>query len=43
MEKLVFQGMIDRLIEIGRCYGMKINVDKQKYREYHSNHPKYGL
>ena len=24
----VLQGMIDRLIEIGRCYGMEVNVEK---------------
>jgi hypothetical protein len=26
----VLQGMIDRLIEIGRCYGMELNVEKNK-------------
>jgi len=26
----VLQGMIDKLIEIGRCYGMEINVEKTK-------------
>jgi hypothetical protein len=26
-EKMVLQGMIDRLIEIGRCYGIEINVE----------------
>ena len=26
----VLQDMIDKLIEIGRCYGMEINVDKTK-------------
>ena len=25
-EERVLQGMIDKLIEIGRCYGMEINV-----------------
>jgi hypothetical protein len=29
-EETVLQGMIDRLIEIGRCYGMEINVEKTK-------------
>ena len=29
-EETVLQGMIDKLIEIGRCYGMEINVKKQK-------------
>jgi hypothetical protein len=24
------KGMIDKLIEIGRCYGMEINVEKTK-------------
>jgi hypothetical protein len=27
-EETVLQGMIDRLIEIGRCYGMEIKVKK---------------
>jgi hypothetical protein len=26
-EEMVLQGMIDRLIEIGRYYGMKMNVE----------------
>jgi hypothetical protein len=26
--EMVLQGMTDRLIEIGRCYGMEINVKK---------------
>jgi hypothetical protein len=29
-EEKVLQGMIDRLIEIGRCYGMEMNVGKTK-------------
>jgi hypothetical protein len=29
-EEKVLQDMIDKLIEIGRCYGMEINVKKQK-------------
>jgi hypothetical protein len=29
-EETVLQGVIDRLIEIGRCYGMEMNVEKQK-------------
>ena len=29
-EEKVLQGMIDKLIEIGRCYGMEINVEKTK-------------
>jgi len=27
---MVLQDMIDRLIEIGRCYGMEMNVEKTK-------------
>ena len=30
LEEMVFQGMIDRLIEIGICYGMEISGEKQK-------------
>jgi hypothetical protein len=26
--KLIVQGMVDRIIEIGRCYGMETNVEK---------------
>ena len=29
-EETVLQGMIDKLIEIGRCYGMETNVEKTK-------------
>jgi hypothetical protein len=29
-EEKVLQDMIDKLIESGRCYGMEINVEKQK-------------
>jgi hypothetical protein len=29
-EETVLQGMIDRLIELGRCYGMEMNVEKTK-------------
>jgi hypothetical protein len=29
-EETVLQGMIDKLIEIGSCYGMEINVGKTK-------------
>ena len=29
-EEMVLQGMIGRLIEIGRCCGMKVNVGKSK-------------
>ena len=27
-EETVLQGMIDKLTEIGRCYGMEMNVEK---------------
>jgi hypothetical protein len=29
-EEEVLQDMIDKLTEIGRCYGKKMNVEKQK-------------
>jgi len=29
-EEKVLQDMMDKLIEIGRCYGMEINVEKTK-------------
>jgi hypothetical protein len=29
-EGMVLQDMIDKLIEIGRCYGMEMNVEKTK-------------
>jgi predicted regulator of amino acid metabolism with ACT domain len=29
-EAKVLQDMIDKLIEIGRCYGMEMNVEKTK-------------
>ena len=29
-EKTVLQGMIDKLIEIGSCYGMDMNVEKKQ-------------
>jgi hypothetical protein len=32
-EETVLQGMTDRLIEIGRCYGMEMNVEKNKSNE----------
>jgi hypothetical protein len=28
-EETVLQGMIDRLIDIGRCYGMELNLEKK--------------
>ena len=32
-EEQVLQGMIDKLIEIGSCYGMEMNVEKSKSNE----------
>jgi hypothetical protein len=29
-EETVLQEMIDRLIEVGKCYGMEMNVEKTK-------------
>jgi hypothetical protein len=29
-EEKVIQDMIDKLIEIGRCYGMEMNMEKTK-------------
>jgi hypothetical protein len=29
-EENVLQDMIDKLTETGRCYGMEMNVEKQK-------------
>jgi len=29
-EEKVLQGMIDKLIETGRCYGMEMNVEKKR-------------
>ena len=29
-EETVLQGMIDKLIQIGKCYGMEMNVEKTK-------------
>jgi len=31
-EEKVLQDMIDKLIEIGRCYGMEMNVEKKVMR-----------
>jgi hypothetical protein len=30
MEEMVLQDMIDKLIEIGRCYGLEMNVEQTK-------------
>jgi len=32
-EEEVLQDMIDKLIETGRCYGMEMNVEKNKSNE----------
>jgi hypothetical protein len=32
-EEKMLQDMIDKLIEIGRCYGMEMNVEKNKSNE----------
>jgi hypothetical protein len=32
-EEKVLQDMIDKLIEIGRCYGMEMKVEKNKSNE----------
>ena len=32
-EETVLQSMIDKLIEVGRCYGMGMNVEKNKSNE----------
>ena len=32
-EETVLQGIIDKLIEIGSCYGMEMNVEKNKSNE----------
>jgi hypothetical protein len=32
-EEIVLQGMIDKLTDIGRCYGMEINVEKKESHE----------
>jgi len=29
-EETVLQGMIDKLIELGRCHGMEMNVEKKQ-------------
>jgi len=29
-EETVLQGMIDKIIDIGSCYGMEMNVEKTK-------------
>ena len=38
-EETVLQGMIDKLIEIGSCYGMEMNVGKTKVMRFQDSHP----
>ena len=38
-EETVLQGMIGKLIEIGSCYGMEMNVEKQNKWEFQDSHP----
>ena len=33
-EETVLQGMTDKLIETGRCYGMELNVEINKSNEH---------
>jgi len=33
-EEKVLQGLIDKLIEIGSCYGMEMNVEKQNNENF---------
>jgi hypothetical protein len=37
-EEKVLQDMIDKLIEIGRCYGMEMNVEKTKLMRISKQH-----
>jgi hypothetical protein len=39
-EEKELQAMNDKLIEIGKCYGMEMNVEKQKQSEFKDNHSK---
>jgi hypothetical protein len=38
-EETVLQGMIDELIEIGRCYGMEMNVEIKSYKNFKTTIP----
>jgi hypothetical protein len=38
-EQTVLQGMIDRVIEIGGCYGIKINVEETRARRISGEAP----
>jgi hypothetical protein len=39
----VLKGMNERLLKIGRCCGMEINVEATRLRESQGNHPQYSL
>jgi len=38
-EETVLQGMINKLIEIGRCYGMEMNVEKKSNENFKTTIP----
>jgi Reverse transcriptase (RNA-dependent DNA polymerase). len=40
-EQAVLYGMTDRLSEIGRCYGMTINVEGTKVMKISKHHSQY--
>jgi hypothetical protein len=42
-EETVLQGMIDTLIEVGKYFGMEMNVGKPKLMRISSNPPTYRL
>ena len=42
-EETVLRSVIDRLIVVGRYYGMKMKVEKTKVMKSQGNHPQYRL
>jgi hypothetical protein len=42
-EETILQSMTDKLIEVGRGYGMEINVETTKTMLYIHNSPTYTL
>jgi hypothetical protein len=42
-EETVLLGMIARLLEIGRCYGIEMNVEKTEVMRIQGKHPQYRL
>ena len=38
-EEKMLQDMIDKLIEIGRCYGMELNVENQSNENFKTTIP----